>query len=340
MASSSRNRTILVAATLGVVAVVVAVLILRSGEEPPPRVAPPAEPGPTEVVPPAPGQVPILPHRGAPAAQPTPDAPGAMRFVRGGRAQVGVDEAGQADLIEWCKRAHGADCTPAAFARDMPLRETILKPFFVDRTETTNRDFAAFLERKNATLQGDRVLVDGKLAARLLPGGGLETAAGHARARADADEKPVVGVTWSGAQTFCQDAGKRLPTESEWEVAARGPFRARFPWGNTDPDCDRAVFARGKGQSCEKSGPGPLRVAAVEGDVSYWGIADLAGNVSEWTLEIYPGKELKHSAVPWRIVRGGAFDRTVDALRATRREPVHDDETRIDLGFRCAKPAT
>jgi formylglycine-generating enzyme required for sulfatase activity len=249
-----------------------------------------------------------------------------------------VDAQSDAELIEWCKSVHGGDCTPAAFARDLPLRDTIIKAFYLDRTEVTNREFAAFLEKHHATVQGDRILADGKPIARLLPSSGLETAAGHLRSRADADDKPVVGVTWPGAQAYCQDQGKRLPTAAEWEHGARGPYRARFPWGTADPDCDRAVFARAAGQACAKLGPGPVKVATTDGDMSFSGVADLAGNVAEWTLDIYPGKDLKRGPVAWRDVRGGAFDMTVEQLRSTRRLPLHEDDARIDVGFRCAKP--
>ena len=327
---------VLVGGAIALLAVLAVILILRSSDDRPTSPSERAVEGrPTNPAIPAPGQV--VQHA-PPPATPSPDAPGAMRFIKGGLVKLGLDETSQKEAIDWCKQARGSDCSTASFARDLPLRETLLKPFYLDRTEVTNRDFAAFLDRKKATLKGDKVLVDDKLAARLLPGSGLETAAGHVRARADADDKPVVGVTWTGAQAFCQDLGKRLPTEAEWELAARGPYRARFPWGNNDPDCDRAVWGRGKGQPCEKSGPGPLAVGSTEGDGSIWGVADLGGNVAEWTFDIYPGKDLKRGPIPWRDVRGGSFDETIEALRATRRLPVKEDETKIDIGFRCAKP--
>jgi len=329
---------ILVGGAIGVLVVVGVIVMLRGGDDEGGRLpASPTVPAAPRL--PAPGEAPaVTQHEPLPEGG-GPDAPGAMRFVRGGRTQLGIDAQSQSELVEWCKQMHGADCAPSAFLRDRPLRDTIVKSFYIDRTEVTNRDFAAFLERRHARLQGDRVVLDGKPIARLLPGSGLEAVAGHARARADADDKPVAGVTWTGAQAYCQEGGKRLPLESEWELAARGPYRARFPWGTADPDCERAVFARAAGQACARLGPGPVKVGVTDGDRAFSGVLDLAGNVSEWTLDLYSGKDLPRGPVPWRNVRGGAFDSTVDLLRATRRLPLHEDEMRIDVGFRCAKPA-
>jgi formylglycine-generating enzyme required for sulfatase activity len=246
-----------------------------------------------------PGRGPAVQRRSPPGPA---EGPGAVRFVRGGRARLGA--------------ATGA------------AREIVLPSFYLDLTEVTNADFAAWLAQAHARRDGERVLVDDTLVALRRPGSALEA---DLRARPGSERLPVVHVTWAGAHAFCRAQHKRLPTEDEWELAARGVFRAHFPWGNDDPRCDSAVWGRAAGQPCAGQGPGPVAVGTVETDQAMSEVRDLAGNVAEWTDSVGSGKT--------HVVRGGAFDQLADAVRDAPRSLAEEGATRANLGFRCAASA-
>ena len=141
---------------------------------------------------------------------------------------------------------------------------------------------------------------------------------------------PVNCVTWDEAETFCREHGKRLPTEEEWEWAARGGPRATvFPWGD-EPPADRACWdgegnAKGKG---ERKGTCPVATHPRSRTTS--GLQDLAGNVREWTAS-------EHER--FRVLRGGSWgDSLPEFLGASFRGWNAPDERMELLGFRCAAP--
>lgn len=132
---------------------------------------------------------------------------------------------------------------------------------------------------------------------------------------------PVVWVAWEDAQAFCEWRGARLPSEQEWEKAARGHNGFEFPWGNTAPDEETSNF---QGERSEPVGNRP-------GDRSPFDVYDLAGNVAEFTSTPVP--ETKSV-----VVRGGSFQTGARELLTYRRDlGVGRYDRRIDLGFRCAK---
>jgi formylglycine-generating enzyme required for sulfatase activity len=166
--------------------------------------------------------------------------------------------------------------------------------------------------------------------------------------------KPVTQVTWDGALRFCQAQGGRLPTEAEWEFAARGTEGRRFPWGEKEPACAEAVYGRGQGKVCASLGQGPVAVGQTPPDRTPLGVYDLGGNVQEWVMDRFEPhyRTCQPPCVdPWvedtpgstrgaRVVRGGSWVHMAAVCRSAGRSQWQQDEAVTNIGFRCAFPAT
>jgi serine/threonine-protein kinase len=197
---------------------------------------------------------------------------------------------------------------------ERPGHPVSLPAFWVDRTEVTNTQFVQFAR-----------------AAGFRPRPALLR---EAQGKAD---HPVVHVTWEDAVAYCRWAGKRLPTEAEWEYAARGTDGRRYPWGDTwDPS--RARFEGNNG------GQTTAPVGSYPAGASPFGVLDLAGNVWEWTSSLerpYPyvasdGRE-DPAAPGQRVTRGGGWRFRPGALRTTVRWGLEPTNQRPVIGFRCAQ---
>ena len=150
--------------------------------------------------------------------------------------------------------------------------------------------------------------------------------------------QPVRDVSWLQAQAYCSWRGMRLPTEAEWERAARGDDMRSFPWGAGAPDCACANF-----MDC---GGAPLDVGARACGAGPYGTLDSAGNVSEWVADWYAANYYADSPVldpqgpsegSMRVVRGGSYLSESSALRVSRRI-VGEPTTAYDgFGFRCVR---
>jgi formylglycine-generating enzyme required for sulfatase activity len=149
--------------------------------------------------------------------------------------------------------------------------------------------------------------------------------------------QPIVGVSWYGANAYCQWAGRQLPTEAQWEFAASGAMGQRFPWGDEELDCAYARFS-----GC---GDLPVAVGSHPLGINSFGVYDLAGNVAEWVNDRYASDYYGQSpqanpAGPsngyYRVVRGGSWKTSYISLQTWHRDWAGADTRDSSIGFRCA----
>jgi len=207
---------------------------------------------------------------------------------------------------------------------ELPKHRVYLKAFYIDRYEVTNEEYEKFVK---ATGHPPPVSTKHKLYSWV-----------NGKPPRGQEKLPVTNVTWYDADAYCRWAGKRLPTEAEWEKAARGTDGRQWPWGNK--------FIPGRCNTKYQGAGKILPVGSVPGDRSPYGVYDMCGNVSEWTsswYKPYPGSKLKRKEFgeKYKVVRGGSwvlpylpYSRVPYRANASPPEFKHRS-----IGFRCAKDA-
>jgi formylglycine-generating enzyme required for sulfatase activity len=202
---------------------------------------------------------------------------------------------------------------PRGYNDARPLHSVTLPAYFIDKTEVTNAQYKKYCDATGYPAPPnwkDGVYAQGE------------------------DDFPVSHVTWYEAGAYAAWAGKRLPTEAEWEKAARGTDKREFPWGdNWDPK--RAVFGR---SHSDKVGQFPT-------GASPYGALDMAGNVFEWTeswYDAYPNAPIKFPEYgeKMKVVRGGGCDGYDSIVRTYYRSVAFPGTRSGWIGFRCVKDAS
>ncbi len=194
-----------------------------------------------------------------------------------------------------------------------PAHQVELDAYCIDVTEVTNQAYEACVDAGTCE------------EAPSAPGFGGPT-------------QPVVGVRWDDARDYCDWVGGSLPTEAQWERAARGTSGRVYPWGNTDPSCSRAAY-----KSCRRESTSAVGTHA-EGATPE-GVHDLGGNVFEWVADwmdehYYERSPSDNPTGPvsgkFKVIRGGGFSSEPHALAGTARQAYTPDSALANLGFRCA----
>jgi iron(II)-dependent oxidoreductase len=267
-----------------------------------------------------------------------PLIPTEMVFVAHGPSAMGLDKEQPADsgkkLTAYEKRMK-TPWSAEALNDEGPAHMVFLDSYLIDKHEVSNKDYGTFIKST-----------------------GHPAPAYWDDPRLNKAEQPVVGVNWYDAKAYCEFRGKRLPTEAEWEKAARGPQGNLYPWGN-EFDAGKANFG--------KNHEATLPVDAYPEGVSYYGAYNMAGNVFEWVSDWYdpryygrletmvnptgPEKPLwlggtgtyvdRLTVGEKRVIRGGSWIAPEGTVRATHRFWNHpmNNSYGVGLGFRCAKSA-
>ncbi|HXU90894.1 MAG TPA: SUMF1/EgtB/PvdO family nonheme iron enzyme [Methylomirabilota bacterium] len=221
---------------------------------------------------------------------------------------------------------------------EAPLHRVYVRDFWIERHKVTNTEFAAFLNARGITsADGERRYDadDADARIRLRP-----AAEQHSAWLADPgyERHPAVEVSWFGARDYCAWRGRRLPTEAEWEKAARGADRRRYPWGDAPPTPARAVFERAY-NATEPTDARPEGASPHD-------VHDMLGNLREWTatrLKPYPyrhddGRE-SFTGSGRVVVRGSSHDDAAGTLSVTARRSYDRRGAAAGhhhVGFRCA----
>jgi formylglycine-generating enzyme required for sulfatase activity/tRNA A-37 threonylcarbamoyl transferase component Bud32 len=256
-----------------------------------------------------------------PMATPTPKVP------RAGATQTRSQDGMVMVYVPAGKFSMGSD---GGDSDEKPVHTVTLDAYWIDRTEVTNAQYRKCVDAGACTA----------------PAGASSYTRGSYYGNSSFDAYPVINVDWNQAQAYCRWAGGQLPTEAEWEKAARGTDGRIYPWGNQDPDCNRANYW-GKDGGCVGD---TSRVGSYPSGASPYGALDMAGNVWEWVADwyatdYYGGSPGENPPGPgsgqYRVLRGGSWYRNANGARCAYRgwiTPVN--WYNFYLGFRCVLSPT
>jgi sulfatase modifying factor 1 len=281
-----------------------------------------------------------------------------MILIPGGTFRMGSPQEEVERMVKDCQARHfGGRVCWEWFQDEAPRHRVSLDAFYLDTYEVTNRLFERFVR---ATAYQTTAEQAGKAKA-WLEGKGLQEIIGANWRRPEGsqtvfvsqrNEHPVVTVSWLDANAYCRWAGKRLPSEAEWEYAARAGTSTAYWWGNGSPG-SRLVANLADESASHLVGSilagyndGYARTAPVGSfEPNPWGLFDMLGNVAEWTDDWYgdfygasPEMNPKGpSSGHYKVIRGGAWANGLLRVRSAHRDWDTPNYRHDSIGFRCAQ---
>lgn len=212
----------------------------------------------------------------------------------------------------------------SVFPEEQPVHSVYLDAFWMDRTDITNKMYALCVNAGACSA----------------PGGTSSFAHSSYYGNSEFDNYPVIHVDWTMANTYCKWAGRQLPTEAQWEKAARGTDGNVYPWGNNVPSNDLLNYNGVVGDTTE--------VGKYPKGASPYGVLDMAGNVWQWVADWY--SDTYYASSPAynplgpdsgqdRMLRGGAWYNSGYNIRSAHRYWFHPSYTYYGVGFRCSRTA-
>lgn len=255
-------------------------------------------------------------------------------------ALLAKSQAAQEIPIDWVHVPAGefimgaADTDAQATPDEKPQHKVTLDAFLIGKYEVTNAQYHAFVKATGHRLPEN--CCDPKY--HLWQGNVMI---------AGVEDLPAINVSWDDAVAFCKWSGGRLPTEAEWEKAARGTDGRLYPWGNEPPSGNRANYSFDPVSMWD--GPASLaKKDQYEFGRSSYGVYEMSGNVWEWVQDWYDADYYKTSPASnpkgpekgeARIIRGASWRNTADMIRSSNRNKHTLTERRVYIGIRCAKDA-
>jgi formylglycine-generating enzyme required for sulfatase activity len=254
-----------------------------------------------------------------------------MAWVKGGTFVRGSNFKENQDTLKLCRKYDRA-CKLWWFSDEFPLKLVTLKSYWIDIYEVTNQQYLEFVKATgHRPALDDTCETDSCWEGNLWKGNSFSMLIRN---------QPVTQVDWYDAVAYCKWKGKRLPSEAEWEKAARGPSGYIYPWGKGSPKGRATYNKKWKGIATMTN------VGSYPRGVSIYGLHDMAGNVWEWVDDWYmrtyysAGKK-KYPKGPakgeFKVLRGGSWINFPDSLRSAFRRWSKPDLRFNDTGFRCAK---
>jgi len=223
---------------------------------------------------------------------------------------------------------------------------TISKPFYLDRTEVTVKAYQECVAKRLCSAADHVAMTPEGADASPVTSDFAATWTSRCNAPRKALAHPINCVDFTGAESYCRSIGRRLPTEAEWELAARGIEGRAYAWGAEAPDCGRACYDRNASCLDRNAGVTTCEPGAHATDMTREGVYDLGGGVAEWVADGFVAQPAGgidpkgDPSAPLRVVRGASFLDGDEKLRAAMRTPVAPVTAHVTIGFRCALDTT